>query len=250
MPIHDWARVSVGTSHDFHQRWTIKIRDRSKNHADSRLQHGSQLFLLKKKYLMCKKEHRLRNCPIFGSGALENIGKRCILIGRKSCAARSRLSRGRCSAIGGSTTWADLSLPFRGERSTTAQHQNVSSLAGYADVGVNSPHGHGALPTKSVQSSNFTCVTHVGSHPGREKVAPNRKLAGQLRLEAATLHGFKPRRIQGLRPGPLRWEHGELALWAFEKPPISANFRDDFADIRRVFRRAWPSGSKWARIWR
>ena len=28
MPIHDWARVSAGTFHDFHQGWTIEIRNR------------------------------------------------------------------------------------------------------------------------------------------------------------------------------------------------------------------------------
>ena len=28
MPIHDWTRVSAGTFHDFHQGWTIEIRDR------------------------------------------------------------------------------------------------------------------------------------------------------------------------------------------------------------------------------
>ena len=27
MPIHDWARVSSGTFHDFHQGWTIEIRN-------------------------------------------------------------------------------------------------------------------------------------------------------------------------------------------------------------------------------
>jgi hypothetical protein len=28
MPIHEWARVSAGTFHDFHQGWTIEIRNR------------------------------------------------------------------------------------------------------------------------------------------------------------------------------------------------------------------------------
>lgn len=28
MPIHDWTRVSAGTFHDFHQGWTIEIRNR------------------------------------------------------------------------------------------------------------------------------------------------------------------------------------------------------------------------------
>ena len=28
MPIHDWTRVSSGTFHDFHQGWTIEIRNR------------------------------------------------------------------------------------------------------------------------------------------------------------------------------------------------------------------------------
>jgi len=28
MPIHDWSRVSAGTFHDFHQGWTIEIRNR------------------------------------------------------------------------------------------------------------------------------------------------------------------------------------------------------------------------------
>jgi len=28
MPIHDWTRVSAGTLHDFHQGWTIEIRNR------------------------------------------------------------------------------------------------------------------------------------------------------------------------------------------------------------------------------
>ena len=27
MPIHDWTRVSAGTFHDFHQGWTIEIRN-------------------------------------------------------------------------------------------------------------------------------------------------------------------------------------------------------------------------------
>ena len=27
MSIHDWTRVSVGTFHDFHQGWTIEIRN-------------------------------------------------------------------------------------------------------------------------------------------------------------------------------------------------------------------------------
>ena len=27
MPIHDWTRVSSGTFHDFHQGWTIEIRN-------------------------------------------------------------------------------------------------------------------------------------------------------------------------------------------------------------------------------
>jgi hypothetical protein len=28
MPIHDWTRVDSGTYHDFHQGWTIEIRNR------------------------------------------------------------------------------------------------------------------------------------------------------------------------------------------------------------------------------
>ena len=28
MPIHDWTRVDAGTFHDFHQGWTIEIRNR------------------------------------------------------------------------------------------------------------------------------------------------------------------------------------------------------------------------------
>jgi len=28
MPIHDWPRVSAGIFHDFHQGWTIEIRNR------------------------------------------------------------------------------------------------------------------------------------------------------------------------------------------------------------------------------
>ena len=28
MPIHDWTRVSAGIFHDFHQGWTIEIRNR------------------------------------------------------------------------------------------------------------------------------------------------------------------------------------------------------------------------------
>src|SRR5271165_58206 len=28
MAIHDWTRVSAGTFHDFHQGWTIEIRNR------------------------------------------------------------------------------------------------------------------------------------------------------------------------------------------------------------------------------
>jgi hypothetical protein len=28
MPIHDWTRVDAGTCHDFHQGWTIEIRNR------------------------------------------------------------------------------------------------------------------------------------------------------------------------------------------------------------------------------
>ena len=28
MPIHEWARVSAGTFHDFHQGWTIEIRNK------------------------------------------------------------------------------------------------------------------------------------------------------------------------------------------------------------------------------
>ena len=28
MPIHDWTKVSAGTFHDFHQGWTIEIRNR------------------------------------------------------------------------------------------------------------------------------------------------------------------------------------------------------------------------------
>ena len=27
MPIHDWTRVDAGTYHDFHQVWTIEIRN-------------------------------------------------------------------------------------------------------------------------------------------------------------------------------------------------------------------------------
>ena len=27
MPIHDWSRVDAGTFHDFHQAWTIEIRN-------------------------------------------------------------------------------------------------------------------------------------------------------------------------------------------------------------------------------
>jgi hypothetical protein len=27
MPIHDWTRVSFGTFHNFHQGWTITLRD-------------------------------------------------------------------------------------------------------------------------------------------------------------------------------------------------------------------------------
>ena len=27
MPIHDWTRVAAGTFHDFHQGWTIGIRN-------------------------------------------------------------------------------------------------------------------------------------------------------------------------------------------------------------------------------
>lgn len=30
MPIHDWTRVDAGTFHDFHQGWTIEIRNRLK----------------------------------------------------------------------------------------------------------------------------------------------------------------------------------------------------------------------------
>ena len=28
MPIHDWSRVDAGVFHDFHQVWTIEIRNR------------------------------------------------------------------------------------------------------------------------------------------------------------------------------------------------------------------------------
>jgi hypothetical protein len=28
MPIHEWTRVSAGTFHDFHQGWTIEIRNK------------------------------------------------------------------------------------------------------------------------------------------------------------------------------------------------------------------------------
>ncbi len=28
MPIHDWTRVDAGTFHDFHQGWTIEVRNR------------------------------------------------------------------------------------------------------------------------------------------------------------------------------------------------------------------------------
>jgi hypothetical protein len=31
MPIHDWTRVSAGIFHDFHQGWTIEIRNRLNN---------------------------------------------------------------------------------------------------------------------------------------------------------------------------------------------------------------------------
>ena len=27
MPIHDWSRVPSGLFHDFHQRWSIQIKD-------------------------------------------------------------------------------------------------------------------------------------------------------------------------------------------------------------------------------
>ena len=27
MPIHDWARVPAGLFHDFHQSWSIRIKD-------------------------------------------------------------------------------------------------------------------------------------------------------------------------------------------------------------------------------
>jgi hypothetical protein len=28
MPTHDWTRVDAGTCHDFHQGWTIEVRNR------------------------------------------------------------------------------------------------------------------------------------------------------------------------------------------------------------------------------
>ena len=31
MPIHDWTNASAGTFHDFHQGWTIEIRNRLNN---------------------------------------------------------------------------------------------------------------------------------------------------------------------------------------------------------------------------
>jgi hypothetical protein len=53
-----------------------------------------------------------------------------------------------------------------------------------------------------------------------------------------------------LRSRAVGSEFGEMALWSFEKAPVSAIFANFFAGFRRVFRRAQPSGCKSARIGR
>ena len=54
MPIHDWTRVSSGTFHDFHQGWTIEIRNVE--------QRGSPGRLLRNGRPMGKRTRTRRHC--------------------------------------------------------------------------------------------------------------------------------------------------------------------------------------------
>jgi hypothetical protein len=104
------------------------------------------------------------------------------------------------------------------------------------------------LPTKSVRSTNLDGLIYVGSWHSPKKWRFIAKWRASDRLAADRLDRRQAWRIQGLRSGEVGLEVREMALWAFEKAPVSAIFPNFFAGFRRVFRRARPSRRKWAQI--
>ena len=71
---------------------------------------------------------------------------------------------------------------------------------------------------------------------------------GRRRLNAAGLHRRKVWQTGGLRSRANGFGHGEMAILTLEKRPILAIFHHFFDGFPRVFRRAFPSGRKMARI--
>jgi len=71
---------------------------------------------------------------------------------------------------------------------------------------------------------------------------------GRRRLDAAGLHRRKVWQTGRLRSGAVGSEHGEMALWSLEKPPLGAIFDHFFDDFLGVFLRACPSGRYLARM--
>jgi hypothetical protein len=76
--------------------------------------------------------------------------------------------------------------------------------------------------------------------PDREKWRPTVDLAPQTPREAGGLRERKVWQTRVLQSSALGSEHGEMALWALEKAPFSATFRDFFVDFPRVFSASLP----------
>jgi hypothetical protein len=71
--------------------------------------------------------------------------------------------------------------------------------------------------------------------PAREKWRPTVDLAPQTPREAAALGKRKVWQTSVLQSSAAGSELGEMALWALEKAPFCAIFRNYFVDFPRVF---------------
>ena len=89
---------------------------------------------------------------------------------------------------------------------------------------------------------------YVVSCPGPGKRRPTAELPPRTPRQAAALRERKVLQSRVLQSSAAGREHGEMALWAFEKVPFFAIFRHFFDDFPRVFSASLPQMALWARM--
>ena len=110
MPIHDWSRVPSGLFHDFHQSWSIRIKDALNS---GRLPEGVAALVEQR---AGPKESDVLAIEVrpkrhLGQSSWTAASPRCHRPSRgSSVAPRTRSTRAGPTALSSSTTWAE-SLP-------------------------------------------------------------------------------------------------------------------------------------------